>query len=118
MDVGVVSIWGGPHQETLSYDEQERIDNAREKALRYIRIQWAEIKIRQQRILEKKNQETMRLRHQEGEPMNMKPPLPPPPTKWMREIASIYKWPPPPQPKDCSGKGESFGLNQETMDGD
>ena len=32
----VVSIWGGAHQETLSYDEQKRIDNAREKALCYI----------------------------------------------------------------------------------
>jgi hypothetical protein len=30
--------------------------------------------------------------------MNTKPPLPPPPAKWMWEIASIYKWPPPPQP--------------------
>ncbi len=40
----VVSIWGGARQETLSYDEQERIDNARETALRYIRIQRAEIK--------------------------------------------------------------------------
>ncbi len=89
---------GGAHQETLSYDEQERIDNAREKALRYIRIQWAEIKIRQQRILEKKNQEIARLRQREGEPMNMKPPPPPPPAKWMWEIASIYKWPLPPRP--------------------
>ena len=51
----VVSVWGGPRQESLSYDKQERIDNAREKALRDIRIQWSEIKIRQQRILEKKN---------------------------------------------------------------
>ncbi len=66
--------------------------------MHYIRIQWAEIKIRQQRILEKKNQETARLRQREGEPMNMKPPPPPPPDKWMWEIASIYKWPPPPQP--------------------
>ena len=28
----------------------------------------------------------------------MKPPPPPPPPKWMWEIASIYKWPPLPQP--------------------
>jgi hypothetical protein len=44
MDVGSSQRLGGPRQETLSYDEQERIDNAREKALRYIRIQWVEIK--------------------------------------------------------------------------
>ncbi len=77
----VVSVWGGPHQETLSYDEQERIDNAREKALRYIRMQWAEKKIRQQRILEKENLETARLRQREGKLMNMKPPPPLPPPK-------------------------------------
>jgi hypothetical protein len=96
----VVSIWGGACQETLSYDEQERIDNAREKVLHYTRIQWAKIKIRQQKILEKENLETARLKQREGELMNMKPPLPPPPPKWMWEIASIYKWPPPPQPSE------------------
>ena len=62
MDVESSQHLGGPHQEILSYDEQERIDNAMEKALHYIMIQWAEIKIIQQRILEKKNRETARLR--------------------------------------------------------
>ncbi len=82
MDVGSSQRLRGARQETLSYDEQDRIDNSREKALCYIRIQWAEIKIRQHRILEKKNLETARLRQREGELMNMKPPLPPPPPKW------------------------------------
>ncbi len=107
----VVSIWGGQHQETLSYDEQERIDNAREKALRYIRIQWVEIKIRQQKILEKKNWETARLRQREGEPMNMKPPPPPPPAKWMWEIASIYKWPPLPRPSQEEEQKIAVGVS-------
>ncbi len=44
MDVGSSWHLGGARQETLSYDEQERIDNAREKVLHYIRIQWAKIK--------------------------------------------------------------------------
>jgi hypothetical protein len=41
----------------------------------------------------------------------------------MWEIASIYKWPSTTTQsrggtKDCGRKGEGFGLNQETMDGD
>ncbi len=75
--------------------------------------------MRQQRILEKKNLETARLRQREGEQMNMKPPPPLPPPKWMWEIASIYKWPPLPQPsqeeeqKIAVGREKALNLIKE-----